>query len=164
MKNQIKRLGTGALTFGLAISWTIAQQKPQWKGSITKEGDVTVVKNPKEPMFREPIITLKEELIMGGGKAQVESTLSKARGIAVDDDGNIYVGDAQQACIKVFDKAGAYLRTIGRRGQGPGEMSWVESVRADSVRRPIWMDRGTFSSGFWIFGNGGEFFVFSARI
>ena len=128
MKNQIKRLGTGALTLGLAISWTIAQQKPQWKGSITKEGDITVVKNPKEPMFREPIITLKEELTMGGGKAQVESTLSKARGIAVDDDGNIYVGDAQQACIKVFDKAGAYLRTIGRRGQGPGEMSWVESV------------------------------------
>jgi hypothetical protein len=128
MKNQIKRLGTGAITLGLAISWTIAQQKPQWKGSITKEGDVTVVKNPKEPMFREPIITLKEELIMGGGKAQVESTLLKARGISVDDDGNIYVGDAQQACIKVFDKAGAYLRTIGRRGQGPGEMSWVESV------------------------------------
>ena len=103
-------------------------QKPEWKGTIIKEGEVTVVKNPKEPRYKEPILTLKEELILGGSKAQGESAFSMAWSIAVDNGGNIYVGDLKQACVKVFDKAGAYLRTIGRRGQGPGEMEGILSV------------------------------------
>jgi len=103
-------------------------QVPVWKGKIVKEGEMTVIQNPKEPIYRDPILTLKEDFIVGGSKAQGESAFSKAWSIAIDNGGNIYVGDLKQACVKVYDKAGAYLRTIGRRGQGPGEMSGVLSV------------------------------------
>ena len=103
-------------------------QAPAWKGKIVKEGEMTIVQNPKEPLYREPILSLKEEIVLGGGKAQGESAFSRAWSIAVDNDGNIYVGDLKQTCVKVYDKAGVYLRTIGRRGQGPGEMGTVESV------------------------------------
>ncbi|MTI89018.1 MAG: 6-bladed beta-propeller [Balneolaceae bacterium] len=39
----------------------------------------------------------------------------------IDDHGRLIVLDKQQHAIKVFDKEGSYLRTIGRYGKGPGE-------------------------------------------
>jgi hypothetical protein len=127
MKTKIKYPLIVFLLFFSRAAEAKENQSPEWKGTIIKEGEVTVVKNPKEPMYKEPILTLKEDLIVGGSKAQGESVFSTVRGIEVDQAGNIYVGDLRQACVKVFDKAGAYLRTIGRRGQGPGEMGGVLS-------------------------------------
>jgi hypothetical protein len=37
-------------------------------------------------------------------------------------DGNIYVFDAKDAFIKIFSQEGGYLRRMGGRGQGPGEI------------------------------------------
>ena len=109
------------LIFVISVKFVFAGQT-QWKGSITKEGDVTIVKNPKEPMFKRDILTLKEDFVLGGSQAQGESVFASAWSIAVDGMGNIYVGDRRQANVKVFDKAGVFIRTIGKRGQGPGEL------------------------------------------
>jgi hypothetical protein len=128
MRNKAFRLAsaTGIVLFiGSAFQFA---QAPAWKGKIVKEGELTVVQNPKEPIYRDPILTLKEDLVVGGSKAQGEAAFSRARRIAVDRDEAIYVGDSKQACVKVFDKAGVYSRTIGRRGQGPGEIGLVESI------------------------------------
>jgi hypothetical protein len=45
------------------------------------------------------------------------------RGIQVATDGTIYVLDQQAAEVRVFDAGGRYLRTIVRRGEGPGEIA-----------------------------------------
>ena len=127
MKNNAFCMAAGAGIVLFICSGVQFAQAPTWKGKIVKEGEMTVVRNPKEPIYRDPILTLKEDFILGGGKAQGESAFSMVRGVAIDNDGNIYVGDLKQACVKVFDKAGVYLRTIGRRGQGPGEMQGVLS-------------------------------------
>lgn len=37
--------------------------------------------------------------------------------------GALYVLDAQEAALKVFTRAGRYLKDIGRQGQGPGEFN-----------------------------------------
>ncbi|MEW5901960.1 MAG: 6-bladed beta-propeller, partial [Acidobacteriota bacterium] len=47
---------------------------------------------------------------------------SKISGIAVDNVGRIYVLDIKEAQIKVFNKEGTYIKTLGKKGQGPGEM------------------------------------------
>jgi hypothetical protein len=39
----------------------------------------------------------------------------------LDSDGNLYVGEAQDAQIRVYDASGALLRRIGGKGSGPGE-------------------------------------------
>jgi hypothetical protein len=114
--------------FGAAMAWICADQKLPWKGTISKEGEITVVRNPRDPIYSSLVLILKEELALGGGRAQGDAVFSSARRIAVDDNGNIYVGDSRQACIKVFDKFGAFVRTIGRRGQGPGELASIESI------------------------------------
>jgi len=128
MNNKSIRMAAASGIVVFLCSAVQFAQAPAWKGKIVKEGEMTIVQNPKEPLYREPILSLKEEIVLGGGKAQGESAFSRAWSIAVDNDGNIYVGDLKQTCVKVYDKAGVYLRTIGRRGQGPGEMGTVESV------------------------------------
>jgi len=41
------------------------KQKAAWKGTIEEEEGVTVVKNPKEPIYDEGMISLKEDLSIG---------------------------------------------------------------------------------------------------
>lgn len=54
--------------------------------------------------------------------------------IAVDRSGRLYIGGEDH--VLVFDADGTFLRRIGRRGEGPGELM---SIRAFSV-----VDDGTF--------------------
>jgi hypothetical protein len=50
------------------------------------------------------------------------------RGIAVDDWGRLYAVDGQDAVIRVFDSLGHFVRSLGRRGQGPGEFDTPQGV------------------------------------
>jgi len=108
----------------VSIATTVAAAAPQvkWKGTIVKEGDVTIVKNPKEPLYKTPVLELKEDLSLGGPDAQGDSALDQIRQFLVDAAGTIYVLELRAAHVKVFDASGKYLRTIGRKGQGPGEL------------------------------------------
>jgi hypothetical protein len=48
---------------------------------------------------------------------------SQIRDIAVDEEGRIYVLDTKESHIRVFNRDGEYLKTIGKIGQGPGELN-----------------------------------------
>lgn len=98
------------------------QQKTEWKGTIEELDGVTVVKNPAEPLYGEDAFLLDEEIPIGVAAGKEEYIFSQISGIDVDREGNIYLIDALSAHIRVFDKDGQYLRTIGRKGQGPGEI------------------------------------------
>jgi len=108
------------------------QQKATWKGTIEKIDGVTVVKNPKEPMYEESVFRIEEELSIGEEGKGDEYLFSDARDIAVDEEGKLYILDIHEAHIKVFDKTGKYVRTIGNKGQGPGEMSRPSSLQITS--------------------------------
>ncbi len=95
-----------------------------WEGTVTTEDGVTVVQNPKQPMYGEDVLLLEEDLSIGETPTgEGEYLFSQIRSIAVDDAENIYVLDSKEKQVLVFDKAGIHLRTFGRAGQGPGEFS-----------------------------------------
>jgi len=122
---EMNRHRCRAIAAGLLILLTTAYgliAQPQWKGSITKDGDIIVVKNPNEPIYKDEILSLKEDFSIGGAGATGGYMFSYLKDIAVDQDGNIFALDLRECCIKVFDRSAKYLRTIGRRGQGPGEL------------------------------------------
>jgi hypothetical protein len=51
-------------------------------------------------------------------------------------DGRIAVADAHDASVRLFDASGHHLRTIGRRGEGPGEFqapTWIQRCATDSL-------------------------------
>jgi hypothetical protein len=102
-----------------------ARSQAKWKGAVVKEGDVTIVKNPKEPIYKTPILEFKEELSIGGPEAQGQFVFSRIGEFIVDEAGNFYISDSREDHIKVFDQTGRYLMTIGRHGQGPGEFDGI---------------------------------------
>ena len=113
---------------GIVCLWLIVFSCPspvlsqaKWKGTVVKEGDLTVVRNPKEPLYKIPIFELTAELSLGGPDVQGDYAFDRIRDIVVDDSGSIYVLDPRDSHVKVFDPSGTYVRTIGRLGQGPGE-------------------------------------------
>lgn len=120
-----RRIGLVILTVAVSAT-SIAQTK--WKGSVVKDGDVTIVKNPNEPIYQTPILELKEDLSLGGPGAQGDDAFGKIQSFTVDDSGSIYVLDRRNYNIKVFDPSGRCLRTFGRQGQGPGEFEYPYSL------------------------------------
>jgi len=118
------------LLMSLAFSQAEAfgNQKVEWKGKIENEKGIEVVKNPDEPMFDEPVVRFEEDLSLGATVEREEYQFSRISGIAVDKEERIYVLDYTEAHVKVFDKNGRYLKTIGKKGQGPGEMASPFSI------------------------------------
>ena len=55
------------------------------------------------------------------GGADDDLLLGVIVAVLVDEDGNVYLLDAQLSEIQVFDPQGMHVRTIGREGEGPGE-------------------------------------------
>lgn len=56
---------------------------------------------------------------IGGG--WFSSVVERPQGIAVDEQGRIYVVDPKQACILVFNRAGNLITTFGEYGQNKGQ-------------------------------------------
>ena len=80
---------------------------------------------------------------------------STVTSLAVNDDENIYAMDIRQKNIRVFDKNGKYLRTIGRKGQGPGEIELPTQIQITSLNELMVYDLRTRSLSF--FSLDGEF-------
>jgi hypothetical protein len=92
---------------------------------------VTVVSNGKKPAAvkgQPAIVALVEELAVGGGGNPDES-LSQVSTFVVDGEGGIFVLDFKDQKIKVFDKAGKFVRQIGKPGQGPGELGMASGIQ-----------------------------------
>lgn len=56
-----------------------------------------------------------------------EAVLGRPIALAVDAD-SLYIADAMDCAIKVFTKDGRYLKSIGQKGPGPGELSFPSGV------------------------------------
>lgn len=106
------------------------KKKATWTGKIEIVNGITNVSNPFKPKFEYRALFLDEELSIGEDKGRPEYIFSGIGGLAVDEQGNIYAIDSREAVVRVFDHQGMYVRTIGRKGQGPGETQYPVFVQA----------------------------------
>ena len=90
-------------------------------------GDTTVVRTLSGSVWGSPA-TLVPEVSVGEVEGAEEYLLGSVISIAVDSDWNLYVLDEQAHHVQVYDSAGNHLRTLGRRGEGPGELSRAEAI------------------------------------
>ncbi|MCJ7582537.1 MAG: 6-bladed beta-propeller [Candidatus Aminicenantes bacterium] len=116
------------LIFFLIVSSSYSQQKTEWLGKIEYEDGVKVIKNSIKPIYSKYVLHLEEDLSIGEVAGKEEYMFSRISGISVDREERIYVLDYSEANIKVFNKNGDYLKTIGRKGQGPWEMTSPFSI------------------------------------
>lgn len=102
---------TGSLAAGLALV-------------LAMTGAATAAPKVAEKPQREGGYAMSSELGIGGADAPDESFFyEKFGGVQVDADGagNLYVLDNGNARIQVFGKDGAFVRSLGAEGEGPGE-------------------------------------------
>jgi hypothetical protein len=129
-----------------------SQQKTEWQGSIEVVDGVTVVKNPKEPMYKEDVFSLEEELSIGVAEGAEEYMFLDARKVVVDNSERIFVSDFRSVHIRVFDKFGNYVTTIGRKGQGPGEFTQITNFQITPRDEFMVYDRYTRRLSFFSLG------------
>ncbi len=49
-------------------------------------------------------------------------------GAAEDEEGNIFILDEREYCVKKFTSDGKYVSRFGRQGQGPGEFEYPQTI------------------------------------
>jgi hypothetical protein len=136
----------------LAAAVVCANQKPQWKGKIETENGIKVIQNPKEPLYREIIFDLEEELSIGNENDE-NQVFYQGLDVAIDNEGNIFVLDSGNFRIQKFDRNGRYLMTVGRKGQGPGEFQGFSGAFIDS-KNNLYVNQGRSIS---LFDNNGKY-------
>lgn len=112
----------------LLLAWVVGAcsgEESRWAGTITDSAGVTIVSNPAEGIWNEAgRWTVEEDLRIGAVEADPEYQFGEIAigGITTDSRGRIYVLDSHTQDIKVFSPEGEYLRALGGRGGGPGEL------------------------------------------
>jgi hypothetical protein len=99
-------------------------EKTESEASVEVIDGVEYVHNAGTPLHPDKSVTFEEELSIGGEEYEM---LSQPARFCVDQKENIYVSDYQDQAIKVFDPEGEFIRSIGRKGEGPGEFSYLGS-------------------------------------
>lgn len=93
-----------------------------WTGTVEDSAGVQLVRNSVTPLWGEGDAWVVEEVMtIGEAAGDPDYQFGQISGIAVTGDGQIVLVDQQAQHLKVFDQTGAYLRTIGQAGSGPGE-------------------------------------------
>lgn len=121
--------------------------------TVRDSAGVEIVTNV-EPAWNTPWrVSAEPQLTLGaeeGEPAQEFTWILQALRL---DDGRIVVADQQSMEIRYFENTGAFVRSVGGRGGGPGEFARLEAI----ARLP---DDSLFAYGQWqatIFDPQGEF-------
>jgi hypothetical protein len=91
-----------------------------WKASRDVVGDTTTVHTLSGQIWPSGV-ELVEVVTIGVLEGPDELMFGNVTRLAEDQEGGIYVLDAQGPIIRHFDSTGAFLGNVGGAGQGPGE-------------------------------------------
>jgi len=71
----------------------------------------------------DALVALREDLVIRSRGDDERYMLYRPRDLDIGPDGTMYVLDAGNSHVLVYDRNGEHLRTLGRSGQGPGELT-----------------------------------------
>ncbi len=83
---------------------------------------VTLVHNPPEPLDPRKAVRFEEEASFGAEESG-PGAVYKPGQFAIDGQNRVYIYESGEGTIKVFGEDGRFLKTVGRKGQGPGEFA-----------------------------------------
>lgn len=111
----------------VALAACNTDDSPPAADTVETIGDTTVVHSRSEGAWGG-VAALVAEVAIGELEGPEEYLFGNVASIAVDDDGTVYVLDAQAQEVRVFDAAGTHVETLGGRGEGPGELKQGEAI------------------------------------
>lgn len=86
--------------------------------------------------------TQGHEVFRFGKRGTAKGDFSIPKGIAVNDQGLIFVAEALSHRVQIFSPQGQWLTTFGKKGQGAGEFSNPESLACRPEGMIYVLDRG----------------------
>ena len=89
-------------------------------------------------LYKKGTIRLIPEIVIDDSTLPEDAILEIPVDITCDSEGNVYVLDQKANNVKIFNSSGKYLRTIGRRGRGPGEFNAPHRFTFAKDRLVIW--------------------------
>lgn len=106
-----------------------------WMGTVdTLESGRVVIRNDDVPLWNEyEGLELRERFRIGTMDGDGQDVFGSIADIELGREGELYVLDSQASEIRVFGPDGEHLRTFGRAGQGPGELSRPGGMAFDSA-------------------------------
>jgi hypothetical protein len=103
----------------------------EWAGEVTDSAGVRIVSNPEMGLWGPGEgWSVTEELRIGQGDGDPEYIFGFIAGVDVSEAGDVYVLDQQARKVSVFSEEGIFLRSIGRPGDGPGELGRAPNMVA----------------------------------
>ena len=128
----------------LAVTLAAALAEPVPAQQIVQLGDRDVpLEGRLQDVFR-----------VGENEAKEEEQFARISATAFDDADNLYVLDSQNNRVTVFDANGRFVRIIGRKGEGPGELGFPLGLAVTADRHVVVMDFG--NRAFVIYGPDGK--------
>jgi hypothetical protein len=112
----------------LVATWTGPALAGEWQGKEVAQEGVKHMMNPADPMEAAATADLEELWRVGGETDDEDEFFGVIVQITADKTGNVYLLDMQLAEVKIFDKDGNFVRSIGREGEGPGEFRFPVSM------------------------------------
>ena len=119
--------GPGLVAMPLLLALACGGDAPPPAMIAIDSAGVTIVTS--NPMNSDAMCALSDEptFLVGDNEDKEEQWFSRVIGLARLSDGSVAVTDDYSGEVRVFDRTGAHLRTMGRMGEGPGEFRspWI---------------------------------------
>jgi len=109
---------------------TAALDRPP-PASARDSAGVTIVESPSPASGPADRWTVSAEPVLSLGTQEGEGPeqFSKIGGVTRLSNGDVVVLEVQSEELRFFDGSGRALRTVGGKGDGPGELSWAQTMR-----------------------------------
>jgi len=138
---------------GFALSWLAALFVGVWLSvpaapqsvRIEQKDGLTVVRNGPKPAAVPGApkgVRLVHELTIGSENDTDETMIFTIRAVQAGAGGEIYVLDGKIGQVKIYGPDGRHLRTIGKKGQGPGELQSPSRMVLTSDGNLCFLDSG----------------------
>lgn len=136
----------------------------QFPGAIdlvvdTARNRLIVVDNKRHNVFVNTIAG--DSLFALGRRGEGDGEFNFPQSAAVDPDGNIYVVDAFNFRVEIFDAEGKYLRQFGSQGDAFGMFNRPKGIALDSHRNIYVLD--AMHQNYQIFSPEGELLLFVGK-
>lgn len=134
---SVARLSAPLLLAAVVPACGHANPEETWRGVVRDSAGVRIIENPAEPLWRPgEEWRVQQALRIAVAESDPAYRCCWYGGMAVDDDGRIYVADRRARQVRVFDADGMHLTSLGRPGQGAAELGQILTgvfARGDSV-------------------------------